>query len=214
MKKFQLLQFSRGNTGEVRSCCTLLYIPFSSPWLLVALKRLGWKWSRYQSSLSPCWGRVVSSLGFRLFAPPFHPFVFPVVAPVPWLLMHFPFRGWPCALICMMNFTPTFIICRAEHPSLKLAPPAGKCHTVDGSRARRPPPSMAVINPATAERAPNSYMVTHLMLIIILSHQSCCPRVVCWACLSSHTLTCSYDAVHTILHNHPIFARDAGYHCW
>lgn len=27
--------------GEERSCCTLLYIPFSSPRLMVALKRLG-----------------------------------------------------------------------------------------------------------------------------------------------------------------------------
>lgn len=121
---------------------------------------------------------MVSSLGFLLFTPPFHPFVFPVVAPVTSRALYFP-RLALLALICVMNFTPTFIISGAERPALKLAPPAGKCHSMEGSGARRPPPSMAVINPATAERAPNSYMDTHLMLIIIPSHQSPCPRVAC-----------------------------------
>lgn len=63
MKRVQCLQFSWDKLGWGRKSCSTLYpiaspfsfyLPFLSyPWHLLTLKRLGWEWSTYQSSLSP-----------------------------------------------------------------------------------------------------------------------------------------------------------------
>lgn len=44
LEKFLFLELfleAVARLGEERSCSALLYIPFSSPWLIVALKSLG-----------------------------------------------------------------------------------------------------------------------------------------------------------------------------
>lgn len=68
MKIVQCLQFSCDKLALPCFPIPLSFLSaFSYPWFLLALKRLGWKWSRYQSSLSPSWGRAGSCPGFPLF---------------------------------------------------------------------------------------------------------------------------------------------------
>lgn len=79
MKIVQCLQFDLVEGERVAvPCAQFPLLSLSSyPWLILALKRLGWKWSRYQSSLSPSWGRAGWGPGFSLFMVSSPLFVFP-----------------------------------------------------------------------------------------------------------------------------------------
>lgn len=89
----------------------------SSPVLLFALKRFGWKWSRYHSSLSPSWGSAGSGPGFPHFMFSFLLLCFLATSCASFYALCI-FRGPLCGLICMINFIPVFIpiIRGTEHP--------------------------------------------------------------------------------------------------
>lgn len=84
------------------------------------------------------------------------------------------FRGQPCGLICMINFTPMFIpiICWTEHPPSLTRPTDREMpRYMNGRRVRRPPPSWLSLT-LQLQRDPDSYTDAHLLLIIILCHHS------------------------------------------
>lgn len=136
MKRVQCLQFNWDKLGWGRKSCSTLYLipsphlPFLSyPWHLLTLKRLGWKWSTYQSSLSPSWEKAWT---FSLFMVSTPPFVFPPRSSHLYALCIF--WGQPCGLICMINFIPVFIpiIRWTEHHSFSDSGLlTGKFHNVD-----------------------------------------------------------------------------------
>lgn len=69
MKRVPCLQFNPDKLGQGRRVAVpcgqfFLFSLSSYPRLLLALKRLGWKWSTYQSFLSPSWGMVGQGPGF------------------------------------------------------------------------------------------------------------------------------------------------------
>lgn len=92
VKKLLFVQLDYGNAGGGEE---LLCIASYSRLLSLAhrsIKEIGLNWSRYQSSLSPCRGKVGSGLGF-LFSLCLLSILLFSASGLPCRLMHFLFRG-------------------------------------------------------------------------------------------------------------------------
>lgn len=174
------LQFSCGKLGGgIRVAVHCSQFPLltlcSYPWFLLALKRLAWKWSRYQSSLSPRWGRAGSGPGFLLFMAFSLSFLFShnalclflctlyIPRPALWFNMHDKFYSYVHTHY-LLDWAP-------PHPSLTRSTDREMPRRMNGSRVRRPPPSWLSLT-LQLQRDPSSYTDTHLLLIIILRHHS------------------------------------------
>lgn len=224
------LQFCCGKLGGgIRVAVHCSQFPLltlcSYPWFLLALKRLAWKWSRYQSSLSPRWGRAGSGLGFLLFMAFSLSFLFShnalclflctlyIPRPALWFNMHDKFYSYVHTHY-LLDWTPPF----SDSPDWQ-----GNATLYEWQESKKATPILVVINPATAERPRLLHGRTppaHHNPLSSLFDVRFCPPVLCWAHrhgpvpfrLPTHT---THFTQHCCTpHGHPLTAKDIGYLCW